>query len=97
MRREQHGIEDSWHADLGWVDGYQYAMLTSGPPLEPSDSRSATDRWRADAHGASSHSPKIACRYDTPPWLMQSSARSRIWLRNASSSAPASMVTSTGT
>lgn len=27
MRREQHGIEDSWHADLGWVDGYQYAML----------------------------------------------------------------------
>ncbi len=27
MRREQHGVEDSWHADLGWVDGYQYAML----------------------------------------------------------------------
>lgn len=27
MRREQHGIEDSWRAELGWVDGYQYAML----------------------------------------------------------------------
>lgn len=27
MRREQHGIEDSWHAELGWVDGYQYALL----------------------------------------------------------------------
>ncbi|WP_123311367.1 GNAT family N-acetyltransferase [Curtobacterium sp. JUb34] len=27
MRREQHGVEDSWHADLCWVDGYQYAML----------------------------------------------------------------------
>ncbi len=27
MRREQHRIEDSWHADLGWVDGYQYALL----------------------------------------------------------------------
>lgn len=27
IRREQHGIEDSWHADLGWVDGYQYALL----------------------------------------------------------------------
>ena len=27
MRREQHGVEDSWHADLGWVDGYQYALL----------------------------------------------------------------------
>ncbi|MBO9044849.1 GNAT family N-acetyltransferase [Curtobacterium flaccumfaciens pv. flaccumfaciens] len=27
MRREQHGVEDSWHTDLGWVDGYQYAML----------------------------------------------------------------------
>ncbi|MEZ5096160.1 MAG: DNA methyltransferase [Nocardioides sp.] len=27
MRREQHGVEDSWHADLGWVDGYRYAML----------------------------------------------------------------------
>ena len=27
MRREQHGVEDSWHTDLGWVDGYQYALL----------------------------------------------------------------------
>ena len=27
MRREQHGVRDSWHADLGWVDGYTYAML----------------------------------------------------------------------
>jgi RimJ/RimL family protein N-acetyltransferase len=27
MRREQHGVQDSWHADLGWVDGYQYALL----------------------------------------------------------------------
>lgn len=24
MRREQHGIEGSWHATLGWVDGYQH-------------------------------------------------------------------------
>ena len=29
MRREQHGIEDSWHAQLGWVDGYTYALLAS--------------------------------------------------------------------
>ncbi len=28
MRREQHGIRDSWHAELGWVDGYTYAVLT---------------------------------------------------------------------
>jgi RimJ/RimL family protein N-acetyltransferase len=28
MRREQHGIRDSWHGDLGWVDGYTYAVLT---------------------------------------------------------------------
>lgn len=27
MRREQHGIEDSWHHELGWVDGYTYARL----------------------------------------------------------------------
>jgi RimJ/RimL family protein N-acetyltransferase len=27
MRREQHGIRDSWHAGLGWVDGYTYAVL----------------------------------------------------------------------
>jgi RimJ/RimL family protein N-acetyltransferase len=27
MRREQHGVADSWHAGLGWVDGYQYALL----------------------------------------------------------------------
>lgn len=29
MRREQHGIEDSWHAELGWVDGFTYAILRS--------------------------------------------------------------------
>jgi RimJ/RimL family protein N-acetyltransferase len=27
MRCEQHGLENSWHADLGWIDGFQYAML----------------------------------------------------------------------
>jgi RimJ/RimL family protein N-acetyltransferase len=27
MRREQHGVRDSWHAGLGWVDGYTYAIL----------------------------------------------------------------------
>ncbi len=27
MRREQHGVESSWHADLGWVDGYEYGLL----------------------------------------------------------------------
>jgi RimJ/RimL family protein N-acetyltransferase len=27
MRREQHGVRDSWHAELGWIDGYSYAML----------------------------------------------------------------------
>ncbi|MDE9367117.1 GNAT family N-acetyltransferase [Luteipulveratus sp. YIM 133132] len=27
MRREQHGVEDSWHAELGWLDGYTYAIL----------------------------------------------------------------------
>lgn len=27
MRREQHGVGDSWHATLGWVDGYTYALL----------------------------------------------------------------------
>lgn len=27
MRREQHGVKDSWHAELGWVDGFTYAVL----------------------------------------------------------------------
>ncbi|OZV81588.1 GNAT family N-acetyltransferase [Micromonospora echinospora] len=27
MRREQHGVGDSWHAVRGWVDGYTYALL----------------------------------------------------------------------
>lgn len=29
MRREQHGIGDSWHAELGWIDGYTYGLLAS--------------------------------------------------------------------
>jgi RimJ/RimL family protein N-acetyltransferase len=27
MRREEHSVQDSWHAELGWVDGYTYAIL----------------------------------------------------------------------
>jgi RimJ/RimL family protein N-acetyltransferase len=27
MRREHHGVGQSWHAALGWIDGYTYAML----------------------------------------------------------------------
>lgn len=27
MRREQHGIRDSFHAELGWIDGFTYAIL----------------------------------------------------------------------
>ena len=27
MRREQHGVKDSFHAELGWLDGYTYAVL----------------------------------------------------------------------
>lgn len=32
MRREQHGVRDSWHAELGWVDGYTYALLADERP-----------------------------------------------------------------
>lgn len=27
MRREQHGVKDSFHAELGWIDGFTYAVL----------------------------------------------------------------------
>jgi RimJ/RimL family protein N-acetyltransferase len=27
MRREQHGVADSFHAELGWVDGFTYGIL----------------------------------------------------------------------
>lgn len=29
MRREQHGVRDSFHAELGWIDGYTYGILAS--------------------------------------------------------------------
>ncbi|KYH44090.1 GNAT family N-acetyltransferase [Branchiibius sp. NY16-3462-2] len=29
MRRERHGVQDSWHHELGWVDGYAYAALAT--------------------------------------------------------------------
>lgn len=38
MRREQHGVEDSWHAELGWVDGYQYALLNREWQAQPAPS-----------------------------------------------------------
>ncbi|REF29143.1 RimJ/RimL family protein N-acetyltransferase [Calidifontibacter indicus] len=27
LEREQHGRGDSWHAELGWIDGYTYSAL----------------------------------------------------------------------
>lgn len=41
MRREQHGVENSWHAELGWVDGYQYAMLAREWRTGPHSERAA--------------------------------------------------------
>jgi len=38
MRREQYGVRDSWHAELGWIDGCTYAMLA--------------DEWFSAAGGA---------------------------------------------
>ena len=38
MRREQHGVQDSWHAEMGWLDGYTYAILA--------------EEWRAAAPAA---------------------------------------------
>lgn len=41
MRREQHSIKDAWHAELGWIDGYTYAILAEewqarpAAPTEP--------------------------------------------------------------
>ncbi|HET8780060.1 MAG TPA: GNAT family N-acetyltransferase [Agromyces sp.] len=32
MRREQHGVRDSWHAELGWIDGFTYAILAEEWP-----------------------------------------------------------------
>lgn len=29
MRREAHGVQDSLHAELGWLDGVTYALLAS--------------------------------------------------------------------
>ncbi len=35
MRREQHGVGNSWHAELGWVDGYTYALLAEEWSKQP--------------------------------------------------------------
>jgi RimJ/RimL family protein N-acetyltransferase len=32
MRREQHGVKDSWHEELGWIDGYTYGVLAEEWP-----------------------------------------------------------------
>lgn len=32
MRREQYGVRDSWHAELGWIDGATYALLADERP-----------------------------------------------------------------
>ena len=38
MRREEHSVKDAWHGELGWVDGYTYAILA--------------DEWRSEPTGA---------------------------------------------
>ena len=50
MRREQHGVQDSWHAELGWVDGATYALLADERPLQLAE-RTITGTSDGD-HGA---------------------------------------------
>jgi hypothetical protein len=49
MRREQHGVQDSWHAEHGWVDGYTYALLRS--EWEGSDAQSVSAGWGGATSG----------------------------------------------
>ncbi len=36
MRREQHCVEETWHCERGWIDGYGYAMLDrEWPGVDP--------------------------------------------------------------
>lgn len=44
MRCEQHGVADSWHDELGWIDGFQYAILK-----EEWFSRQANDGERSNS------------------------------------------------
>lgn len=37
LRREVHGVADTWHAELGWVDGYRYALLDHEWRARPQD------------------------------------------------------------
>ncbi|EWT01679.1 hypothetical protein N865_15050 [Intrasporangium oryzae NRRL B-24470] len=46
MRREQHAVEGLWHAELGWIDEYQYALLgREWRALEPSRRARPGSRW----------------------------------------------------
>jgi RimJ/RimL family protein N-acetyltransferase len=49
MRREQHGVQDSWHAELGWVDGFTYGILREEWLTHPGVER-AGERRRTEAH-----------------------------------------------
>lgn len=52
MRREQHGVKDSWHAELGWIDGATYGLLAEewraqqGSPTTTASSAAAPARRR---------------------------------------------------
>jgi RimJ/RimL family protein N-acetyltransferase len=48
MRREQHGVGDSWHAEHGWLDGYTYALLA--------------ETWRQAPAGGELHAPSAPRR-----------------------------------
>lgn len=37
LRREEHGVADTWHDELGWVDGYRYALLDHEWRARPQD------------------------------------------------------------
>ncbi len=47
MRREQYGVQDSWHSELGWIDGATYAILAE----EWLRSSAAPGRTRASREG----------------------------------------------
>ena len=76
MRREEHGVEDSWHAEHGWVDGYGYAILAQ--------------EWRGEVRGlreirdASAAVPPRRALPEAVPWESGARHTARLSLGDAS-------------
>lgn len=95
MRLEQYGVRDSWHSELGWIDGCTTGSFgRSGAQRTQVKERASGSEWKAARNSAASAMPSRCAGVRSTSGRIVTSARVASTLRlNVPTSCPSTTTT----